>query len=614
MHTRLHAIMSKWARVPPRPLDDRFLALVRGDMRRTGGRAALLHGLLALSLASLAGERPPSPETADLDAPGDLRAVYDVTAYRLDLDVDTEHRRLRGQVTMEATALWDDLRTIELDLHERMRLTSAALAGGALDADSVPLGRELPFTRAGSRVRVATRAPLRRGERFAIVLVYEGEPGPDDGVRWAKTEGGEPWVGTSCQLLGASVWWPCKDSFWHPEDKPERVLVHITVPEGLVAVSNGRLVGRSPAAAGRETFRWRHDYPLETYSVTMNVAPYTVVERELKLEGVDHPVPFIQYVLPEHAERAAVAFAEVPRMLAVYGEAFGPFPFPESKFGLVETSFWGMEHSTAIAYGSSFPAWLEQHGGRDPHAPFNTYFDMVLIHESAHEWWGNGVSAKDWRDYWLHEGFATYAEGVYVEKTQGAERAEAFFAEKRACVSESGSLDQGEGRTSRDVYTPDVYCRGASVLHTLRQFVDDDAAWWRTLRDFNLELRYENATPADLRAVLERDTGRSWERFFDEWVRGSGYPRVEGHVWARPGEDPRTPFVIEVELQNHGTAATGFHFPLRLAFREGGRERQATIDVGPGETRTALACGAKPEGLRIVRLNGVLGDFDIRVR
>jgi aminopeptidase N len=599
--------------VPPRPLDDRFLSPGRGDMRRTGLRAALLNGLLALSLASLPGERSPYPETVALDAPGDLRAAYDVAAYRLDLDLDTEHRRLRGQVTMEATALWDGLRTIELDLHERMRLTSTALAGGSLEADSIHMGRELPFTRAGSHVRVAMRAPLGRGEKFAIVLVYEGEPGPENGVHWARTESGEPWVGTSCQLLGASVWWPCKDSFWHPEDKPDRLRVHITVPEGLYAVSNGRLVGRSPAGAGRETFHWRHDYPLETYSVTMNVAPYTVVERALTLEGVDHPVPFVQYVLPEHAERAAVAFAEVPRMLAVYGEAFGPFPFPESKFGLVETSFWGMEHSTAVAYGSSFPAWIEQHGGKDRYAPFNAYFDMVLIHESAHEWWGNAVSAKDWRDYWLHEGFATYAEGVYVEKTQGADRADAFFAEKRACVSKNGSLDQGEGRTSRDVYSPEVYCRGASVLHTLRQFVDDDEAWWRALRELNMELRYKNATPDDLRGALERETGKSWERFFDEWVRGSGYPVVKGRMRARPGDDPRAPFAIEVELQNDGTAATGFHFPLRLAFRDGGRERQATIDVGPGETRTSVACGAKPEELRIVRLKGMLGDFDIRV-
>ena len=531
----------------------------------------------------------------------------------MDMDLENETRRLRGQVTMEATALRDGLRTIELDLHEPMRLTSAALASGSLDTDSISKGPDLLFTRAGSRVRVETRAPLRRRERFSITLVYEGEPGPDSGVQWAKTESGQPWVGTSCQLLGASAWWPCKDSFWHPEDKPDRVLVHITVPEGLYAVSNGRLTGRSAAGPGRETFHWRHDYPIETYSVTMNVAPYTVVEQDLALDGVDHEVPFIQYVLPEHAERAAVAFAEVPRMLSVYGEAFGPFPFPESKFGLVETSFWGMEHSTAVAYGSSFPAWIEEHGGVDPHAPFNRYFDLVLIHESAHEWWGNGVSAKDWRDYWLHEGFATYAEGVYVEKTQGADRAEAFFAEKRACVSETGSLDQGEGKTSHDVYTPDVYCKGATVLHTLRQFVDDDAAWWRSLRDFNLEHRYGSATPDDLRAVIERDTGRSWARFFDEWVRGNGYPRVRGHVRAKPGDGSGARFVIEVELRNDGTATTGFHFPLRIVWQEGGEARKTTIDVGPGETSATLACHARPERLGLVRFEGMLGDFDIRV-
>src|SRR5690606_22198386 len=160
-----------------------------------------------------------------------------------------------------------------------------------------------------------------------------------------------------------------------------------------------------------QTFRYVHPYPLETYSVTLNAAPYVKVEAHLPIEGGGEAgVPFVYYVLPENAEKAALQFQDVPGMIDAFTRAFGPWPVPESKIGLVETNFWGMEHSSAVAYGSSYPAWCEQAGETDPYASRNRYFDYILVHEMAHEWWGNAVSATEWGHFWIHEGFGTYAE------------------------------------------------------------------------------------------------------------------------------------------------------------------------------------------------------------
>ena len=172
--------------------------------------------------------------------------------------------------------------------------------------------------------------------------------------------------------------------------------------------------------------------------MTLNVGPYVVGESELEVPGLADPVPFLYYVLPENAEKAALQFQDVPELVRIDSEAFGPFPFPESEFGLVETSFWGMEHSTAVAYGSSYPAWCKAHDERDRCAGRNRWFDFILVHEVAHEWWGNSVSAEDWGHFWIHEGFGTYAEGVYVERKFGRVEADRYFA-VRARYSHGGS-------------------------------------------------------------------------------------------------------------------------------------------------------------------------------
>jgi aminopeptidase N len=377
-----------------------------------------------------------------------------------------------------------------------------------------------------------------------------------------------------------------------------------TVPRGLYAVGNGRLTSRAQNAGDTETFHWSHEYPLETYSVTLNVAPYVVVEQELEIEAHADPLLFIYYVLPENLEKAALQFRDVEPMLEAYTRAFGPYPFEKSKFGLVETAFWGMEHSTAIAYGSSYPAWLKRHGGRDPHAGRNKHFDYILVHESAHEWWGNGVSAKTWGDFWIHEGFATYAEAVYLEELEGYDVAQQHMDTLRTSIGKTSKLFRGEKSDSGQAYAPVIYQKGAWVLHTLRNVVDDDEAWWKTLREFNLAFRYKNASTADFRAVLERNTGKDWKRFFDEWVFGEGYPVITGTVTSK-GK------TIVLSLRNQGSGKTSFHVPVDLAWKDGNEQKEQRFELEPGANRFEVACRGRPSEVELLRLEGLLVERSI---
>jgi len=450
--------------------------------------------------------------SAGSSAAEDPRTRYDVLTYRLDVRVDPATKTLSGTVAVEARVTADALGAIELDLKPTFAVASVAELAGAIEPGSSLAGTALTFAHEKSSLVCKFSAPKHKGDLVRVAITYSGKPVARDsfaGFHWSKTADGKPWICTSCQDEGSASWWPSKDSFFHPEDKPERVFENYRVPQGLYAVGNGRLTGREPSADETETFHWVHEYPLETYSVTLDVAPYVVVERELDLLEPDAPnkvespgatgphdapdvpaapasrgtakagdkLPFLYYVLPEHAEKAALQFQDVPGMLAAYTHAFGPFPFPKSKYALVETSFWGMEHSTAVAYGSSFPKWIAEHDGKDPYASRNAQFDYILVHESAHEWWGNGVSAKTWGDFWIHEGFATYAEAVYLESVQGVDAAQKHMDSWKRSIGKKSRLFRGENVNSEQAYDLVLYAKGAWVLHTLRWYVDDDAAW-----------------------------------------------------------------------------------------------------------------------------------------
>ncbi len=570
--------------------------------------------MLMLSTLLLTAVLATTPSIQELDP----RDAYDVQSYQLAIEVFPETQTIRGSVAIEFLVGDKPLQTFVCDLwngsdgQPGLQVQEVTLLPFSGKQSSAPDAGQLQFTHSDNLIRCSLPGAIAAGKTATVTISYSGTPGVQNdftGFHWKKTADGSPWIGTSCQGTGAHWWWPCKASYFNPEDKPERFSVNVTVPKGLYAVSNGRLMNRvisGKEGEERETFSWSNDYGCGTYAVTLNIAPYVVVEQSLKMEGIEEAVPFIYYVLPENAEKAKLQFTQVPELIDIYTEAFGPYPFPKAKFGLVETSFWGMEHSTAVAYGSSYPLWCQEHGEPDRYASRNRYFDYILVHEVAHEWWGNAVSARDWGHFWIHEGFATYAEGVYVERTQGPEAAARFFGQLRSNPKSTETLYRGENKTSGEAYTGLIYSKGALVLNTLRHFVGDDEAWWKSLSEFNLSHRGGNATTEDFCAILERNTRHEWSRFFKQWVYGPGLPTLSGSITASGKK-------LVIDIDNPTDGGRAFHIPLSIQFDLDGQSSAYRVELTPGLNQREVALPGQVTNLKVLNLEHIAGKHAVTV-
>jgi aminopeptidase N len=413
---------------------------------------ALLLAGLALALGWQA-RRAGAPSGVSGGRLRPAEAAYDVRRYDLALTVFPAERRIAGRnrVTVEARAPLD---RFELDLVDRFAVRSASVDGAPSSV-----------RHAGGRVEVELRAPWRAGERHAVEIAYDGRPrvapnAPwDGGFVWAKSRDGSPWVAVAVQDPGADEWWPAKD---HPGDEPDEGLsIELTVPAGLVGLATGRKVAET-RGAGTTTTRWESSFPVNNYAVTINVGPYLPVEEIY--HGIDgaQSAPIVFWALPEDVERARVLWRQAPRMLEVLGRRFGEYPFLADKYAVAQSPHLGMEHQTLVAYGARF---------RD-----NPYgFDWLLMHETAHEWWGNAVTVRDWADFWIHEGFATYSEAVFVNDTLGVEKYLAYMRRLRRGVRNRLPIVRGRDLDTVAAYHGDIYGKGACVLHTLRWLLGDDA-------------------------------------------------------------------------------------------------------------------------------------------
>ena len=541
----------------------------------------------------------------------DPRTLYDVTGYRLDLRLDPSERRVVGAVAVEGRALVDGLGVVTLDLAPHMRVARASRLGSDELTPSEPLGAgdRIAFRHEGASLSCDLPTPLAHGEPFTLLFRYSGNPectNTASGFHWRETEDGEPWLGANHHAIGAHNVWPCKASFFHPEDKPDHVWVNLTVPEGLTAVSNGRLEGVTDRRDGRKTFHWECDYAIPTHAVGIHAGPFEVEEQLVEVEG-SGPLTFVTYALPEDTEKARLQFAEVPRIAAVYSRAFGPFPFPEAKLAVVQAPFPSAEHATLIAYGSTFPAWRAREGLEDPLASYNRGYDAMLVHELAHEWWGNSVSTACWSDLWLHEGFATFAEGLYVEEVQGREAADAFFNRLRSRVCRDWTLASDKRSCQRSAFSTSAYYKGAWALHLLRHFMDDDEAFFGVLRELQARHRHGTIRSIALLDALEAVTGEEWTWFFDQWIKGAGCPRLEGSVQAEGAR-------IVVQVLNKVTDDRHFQLPLDLAWTQGGKPRERRLWLQPHHNHFELELEAPAKDLAVVRLQRLLGRHRVEVR
>ena len=342
------------------------------------------------------------------------------------------------------------------------------------------------------------------------------------GITFRKDEAGRPWITTSCEGPGAKVWWPNKDQW---RDEPDQGMdLSVDVPSDLKDISNGRLRSTQTLPDGYTRFNWHVSYPINNYDVALNIGAYEHFSDRLGKLTLDF------YALPESLEKAKVQFAQAKPMLDIYNKAFGEYPFIRDGYKLIEVPYAGMEHQTAVAYGNHF---RNSYGPKDwTGVGISPRFDFIIIHESGHEWFGNSITAAQKSDMWIHEGFTTYAEDVYVEARWGHDDAINYVNGLQSKVKnklpivdrERGERAPGADREPRD---EDQYFKGALFLNTLRSVVADDARWRATLHDFAVHFKYKTIMTEDVIAFFNMKLGHDYTPLFREYLFHANLPVLE---------------------------------------------------------------------------------------
>ncbi|TDX00350.1 M1 family metallopeptidase [Dinghuibacter silviterrae] len=453
------------------------------------------------------------------------QAIMDIRHYTIALKVDIAGRSIDGYTDVDMI-LSQTTPVLLLDLLDSFQVRSVAV-------DGFPA----PFVYAANLIRITPAALVRPG-RHTVRVVYGGKPHVavhppwDDGFTWTKDSSGNPWVAITAEGTGGKLYFPCKD---HPSDEPdEGVDMYITVPDSLVVAGPGLLQSSKGG-----TYHWKTNYTINNYSIVFNVGQYRVVQKDYTTVA-GHHVPMVFYVLEEHAAKAPHHLEVLERIVHEQEKYFGEYPWVKEKIGIVETPHLGMEHQTMNAYGNHFR--YTKVGGED--------YDDLMHHEFGHEWWGNRVTAKDWADYWIHEGINTYGDGLYVLDKEGEKAYDQFFRRMAAGISNQAPIVLGKDIDEEAAYQGDIYPKGAFFMHTLR-WVLGDSTFFPILKSLasadtlvdsdDVEAYFSSRVGADLKPLFDlylRTTNK-----LDIRVRALGGGRYGIHL-----ENMRPTFTIPLEV------------------------------------------------------------------
>jgi aminopeptidase N len=509
-------------------------------------RAFLLCALLLP--ATMCAQRPDTAFTRADSLRGSLspeRICYDVTYYHLDVRIDPADSSVHGSNDVVFRVV-TPFRRMQLDLFENMKIEGISLDGK---------GSTLRYTRERDAFFVEFDDELQAGMTHTLRVRYGGQPQVarrppwQGGFIWERDKQGGPWVAVTCQGTGASLWWPTKD---HQADEPDSMLISVTVPPGLEDVSNGRLRSTEKLPDGWTRFHWFVSYPINTYNVTVNIGKFAHFSEVYDGSG---PLTLDYYVLPENLEKAKTHFAQVKPMMSCFERCFGPYPFYRDGYKLVECSHTGMEHQSAVAYGNQY---LGGYRGRAP-SDAGLKFDFIIIHESAHEWWGNCITAKDVADMWIHESFGAYAEALFVECQYGYTEALKYINGKRSNVGNRAPII-GVFNVNREG-SPDMYDKGQLVLNTLRSVVNNDSLWFVLLRGLMERFRMQTVTGEAVCSYVNERTGRDFSPFFEQYLRHAKIPLLEVSTWKK-GSDVTARYRWKADVKE-------FSMPLRVTTGKG---------------------------------------------
>jgi aminopeptidase N len=455
---------------------------------------------------------PPTPTRAQIlrGAYGPYRANNDLLYYHLDIRVDPVAKSIAGKNTIRFKMLADGQR-IQLDLTETLKV------------DRILLGTtELKFQRDESAVFIDFPTTLHNGQTYAIDFFYSGNPiakGRFGGMSFEQDPAGRPWIFTACEDDGSSIWWPSKDQW---RDEVESMDISVAVPSDLTDVSNGRFVAKTDLHDGYTRWDWHVSYPINSYAVALNIGKYE------HFFDTHNNLTLDFYALPEDLDKAKSQFAQAKGMLDAFEHYLGEYPFQRDGYKLIQVPYAGMEHQSAVAYGNHF-----RNGYLDvdwTHVGISPRFDFIIVHESGHEWFGNSITAADNADMWIHEGWDTYLESLFVEYHYGKPDALKYLTGFRAKVK---NLEPIVGERGVGTVPPqDMYFKGALMIATLRSILDDgtptaNAKWFALIHDFYQHFKYQDIMTEDVISWWNQHTNRNLTPFFNQYLRHTAIPCLE---------------------------------------------------------------------------------------
>lgn len=499
--------------------------------------------LIALVLPSAAQQTSFTRADTLRGSNGPARDWWDVTFYDLSVSVSHQDSTLDGSVAISYKVVGPS-GELQLDLQPPMKLHSVELAG-----------EKRPVRQDGNAWFV-DMPPQEKGELYTIVAHFGGAPRLavrppwDGGYQWVTDGSGRPWVATSNQGLGASIWWPNKDL---QSEEPDSQRTSITVPDPMIAVSNGRLTSTRPNGDGTTTYTWFVGSPINNYSVEVNAGSYAHYSEVY--DGELGPLTMDFWPLEENLDAAKRQWAQARPMMTCFEHWFGPYPFYEDGYKLIEVPYLGMEHQSGVTYGNKY---ANGYLGRDLSGTgHGLEWDFIIIHESAHEWWGNNITASDIADNWVHESFANYSENIYTECLTGSKE----FGVEYVVGERPGIRNQQPiiGPYGVNQSGADIYDKGGNLLHTIRQLVNDDEAWRQILRGLNAEFRHGNVPGSEVENYITRESGLDLEPVWDQYLRTTMIPVLEWHL-----EDG----LLSYRWQN---VVQGFDMPIKATIGHAGR-------------------------------------------
>lgn len=440
------------------------------------------------------------------------RAWWDLAFYHLKVRVQPTDSTLSGS-TMIRYRVLKASQIMQVDLQRPLRVLRVEQDGQALK-----------FRQDGNAYFVTLNKPQKPGQTESVTVQYAGKPRVakrppwDGGLVWSRDKKGQWFIATACQGLGASAWWPCKD---HMYDEPDSMAISVTVPEELTDVSNGRLRGVTSNADHTRTFDWYVKNPINNYGVNLNIGHYEHWSETYA--GVKGPLSLDYYALPQHEDSARTQFRQVPLMLKAFEHWFGPYPFYEDGYKLVETPYLGMEHQSSVTYGNGF---RNGYLGRDlSRTGWGLRWDFIIVHESGHEWFANNITYKDVADMWIHESFTNYSENLFTEYYYGKDAGAQYVIGCRANIRNDrpiiGTYNVNHAGSG------DMYYKGGNMLHTIRQIVGDDEKWRQILRGLNKTFYHQTVTTAQIEQYMSQQAGRNLKSVFDQYLRDVRIPVLE---------------------------------------------------------------------------------------